>query len=483
MDFSKVFQKLGVLDYPLLGIANGASIGASWQVSEIRSGEVLWSSSTFRTASSGVRSTYIITVLDGDHFLTDQCEIFSITEGKVIEEVLDLKAFLRGKASHKAIVRDLNCQVESLPAPKEYSHTMSSLVSPIFDHNQRTEKLVFFHPANKRIQIWDWLPTGGRSERNESNKLEKNHDMKFDAEGGVQQVIPVPGSNRILVMLDDDTFIYDVQKRETLGKTHVPDEESTLLLPDDRPGLILKERDQAVLMRLSEDGKKQEIARFDWEYSSQLVMKDLETSGKARAEDFQNPEHFNIVLMSFPSSLKLLRTKTGETREVIMDGKPFDFGKFTYPQLSLHGNDVMVTKKEKRMELKKITTTTPWGGQEDAVILTRKAFQEGLGPEEGDNVFIFDLLTGEVKGKFSIPEITARNCVYLPGDLYLVSGKNCKLLFGFRGRRYEFLGKRNLEFPLPISKGQRKVMNDTLVGLFPETSIPIAVINVVSGFI
>src|SRR5579883_1839932 len=112
----EVFKRLGVVDYPTRGIVND---NGTWKVSDVGTGEVLTSFPAHDAES------YILCVLDGDHFLTDYCEVFSTSEGKVIQMVPELNALLNAEEEGGELQSNefMDRMVTSLPAPKKNAYT------------------------------------------------------------------------------------------------------------------------------------------------------------------------------------------------------------------------------------------------------------------------------------------------------------------------------------------------------------------------
>lgn len=513
----EVFREIGVVDYPTRGIAN---IDGVWRVCDVVTGKLLTS-----FPARGARS-YIVAILDGDHFLTDWCEVVSIPEGRVIQEVPDLRSLLRGKVKDTHFADGLKRNVVRLPAAKRNAYALNtSYREGVFDPRRVTQKLAAYHhieyPTGDTVGFWNW----------DGKTLEKDHEVvKFDS-AIINNVVGIYNEQNpwmIAIHLDEEVIVYDTLNREQLFKFATEDQDQIFPLPSGELGALIHTEWGAFLKRYSgPDGiassprsevnslsahELQEVVSIGWSSMDLCILTDKENSG-----------HYLIEM----DNHKLLRTADPKKiLDIKIDGKVLSSplgpkgserpsetqtaGRFSLSSY-LHGNDVVAVRRRKE----------------------RTRAKTGESEEEKENVVIFDLLTGEIRRKFTLPDVRA-DVLYLPVSVnssgepverFLVGTQETKFPFKNKTGKYllEFtsaasgerggipfksdprvrfedpsgratrsdtstdgykLGeKREVTNLLPISREQRKIMAEGLISLFPETSIPKEVIGVVAGFV
>src|SRR2546430_1420168 len=81
-----LFDRFELLECPVRGINTGKE---EWEITDIQTGEIL--------EIIPVQNRKIVFVLDGDHVITDDFHVFSLSERKNVQELNEMAAFFRGK--------------------------------------------------------------------------------------------------------------------------------------------------------------------------------------------------------------------------------------------------------------------------------------------------------------------------------------------------------------------------------------------------
>src|SRR5579883_802206 len=120
-------------------------------------------------------------VLDGEHIITEFFKVSNISKGKDIQELEDMKKFLKGTSlsvSHPV----------TLPAAEEYSCVFNGKSHEIFDNRRVVRKLVVHKGDTKRIGVWNWS----------GKELKLELEYEFEFKGKIQKIVGLPKKSQIL---------------------------------------------------------------------------------------------------------------------------------------------------------------------------------------------------------------------------------------------------------------------------------------------
>lgn len=432
---AQLFEERKFLEFPVQGIRVRRK---EWEIADVRSGEVI------RRVPAVQR---VLFVLDGDHVITEDLELFS-TEGKSLQNLKELKEF--GMAS--------GIDFRSLPAPEKYAYTYGDFGSqfsttPVFEPHEVVKKLVVFEKGKKKIGVWNW----------DGKTLDYEYTFEFDEE--VRNVVPLPSRsqmiryNEVAILLSGFFVIFDTATKKKFRRTKLDAYDSDLfILPDGRLCLVRETGHYASFSDVTDYPQP-----IDLPYPS-FITTDV-VDGILIMKDPGEKNGLLFLLFSNEEPFRLLRTATEKETKVKIQGKALELHYWqTFCHYSLHENDAGFLK-------------------------------EGKTPEE-QILVIVDLNTGRTKQVLDGSGIKEEHAFHLPvfhdstgnpkkGYLLSLTSGYGSLEYDLKTKEYSIGEAVLLDFLLPVSKRQRKIMGCYLEELISEDggNIPREIVGIVVGFI
>lgn len=472
-------EKFGKLEHLIRGLIKDIEF---WTVTEVQTGEKAVPAHFSPTTED------VLTVLGGDHVLTLDFKVITITPPKVVQEVKEMKEFYGdwwGEGKGRDIADEM---FVTFPTPEKFVYTWKKAES-VFDSNGKVEKLVTYFPEGKKIGVWTW----------NNHELKKDYFFEFKAE--INRVVSLPrqtrisDGNEVAVVFLNSVVIFDITTGKRLRKIkmeYLADWE-IFTLPNGhlavKWGQTLNEEMRVLVLDLFETlniGNK--------EYSVVKIepVDDAEGSEAEGKYTFM-PESYDMLV--FPAEkgfyvlsgakdehFQLLRTSSGQSTEVSVDGK--------FPKASDHSLD------STRGSLSNEFCSCIFHGTDLALVKekpSKRIIIEGRPSEKNKWQLVFAKISedGKLKSRqtLGLPiEVSDEPFQHLPGNRYILKFSNRRrvlLEYSPETDMYSLGPKVDAHVLLPTSMAQKKVMGCFVDDLFVEVKAPVPkeVVGIVAGFI
>lgn len=451
---AEVFERIGALEIPARGIYGQSW---DWNILDVQTGEIL---------DPFEKREEIVFVLDGDHVITNDYHVFSLSKRKNVQELKDMKESFKDwefRTSHFI----------SLPAPEKYSFTdirgNEGKGYAVFDPNTPVRKLIAQY--GDEIGVWSWSTSEARGERSEHGKLKK--DYAFSHPGWRVKIFPLPRSSQILgkdteIAVVGDTFaIFDVESREKLRDIGFGGNTKFFSLPSGGLGEVFYEKEAETVLDVtaSLDRKEKGFKEMEGFSRSKTIVSYPSTQGSIATPygtllipGKKKGEYFYLIWYVGGA---WMRGKTGEKlKEVQVEGK----------------TPVYYADQFDR-DLKKVGTFCECSFHDSDVGFVS-------GEWKSEKLTILDLETGKVKQTLGVPELKNSPALPLSRSRYLLdlkSGSRRLMEYDPKTDKYSLGPEYQLRFLLPASSKQRKLLASKLSRLL--TKVPSEVAGIVAGFI
>lgn len=463
----ELFEDYARVEYPVRGIWDAKK---AWEIVDIRSGKVL-----LKIPKS--EDDHFSAFLDGDHFLTRDDNIISISGGMkegtklpksvMVKPVPELKKF---DTYHPLC----------LPVPEEYAYsimsksTLTELAVEVFDPSRLVKQVAF--RGGRRLLVMNW----------EKKTLKKDHSFTFNVE--IERLIGIPlkgsGSQKIGVLFKWTLIIYDVVKQTRVAR--IPTEGSDfLVLPNGDLGAFYN-TSLVNVSRLLERRKMKSQKRGKIPPIDEFSHDDLEKSAIAKLPEAkgyvvlrgEKKDQFHVITYEMDKPSTVTNTIDGKTREVLIGGKPIEPGG-DLAHFCLHNNDLAVLEEIKEAPEQGIASS-------DVVARSEEAPKESEAEENNERKMTIIDLEGRVKQTLVMHNGVISNSIFhLQGDLYVVhTFKRWQLVEYNEGKCSEGVEVMTKDFA-PASQKQKKILSCSLIELFRQvgTPIPKELVGIVAGFI
>lgn len=429
---AKLFVERGKLEYPIRSIHTSTK---HWEITDVETGKILSS-----VLMPHWRRPEL--VLDGDHILTEFYKISSISEGEDIQEVVDMKEFL----NNRPLLSDYFTWLPAAEKQSYYRYSWRGETGEVFDPERTVRRLVVSKAETKKIGVWKW---SGRF-------LEKEYDFEFKKK--VRKVIALPkksqilGGDEIAILFSKAIVIFDVSGRRRLRRLDVRG---------------LNDMDIFIL-----DGKLFLYYTVGVGIVSWHAIADLTSILGKDEQDFAhllNVTRNEVSRFLKPQILLIFKTPKG------------------YLILSFFGSGIFHMKEintlthKERFETVKIKgdmCSFPLHGADIGYVSTKR------------KLVIMDLSSKNHQGEFrrrqtlNITRVHTDKVRHLPGDRYLLETEEGVHLVTYNHDtgKYSLGPLQEAEHLLPISKEQRRTMENSLNDLIPPV-VPREIVGVISRFI
>lgn len=466
------FQKV---EYPIRGIRSYGGNGtvsltptAKWTISNVLTGQPL--------ESVTGPDAEIKLVLDGDHILTKDLRVISVSKWEETQDLEELRDFFDGLSEEDRTSWPEDRKFVSLPAPKRYAYAASYTTREVFDPNRQTKKLIAFSDGFKSISIWDWEV----SKTSSDGKLVENSTFSFDHP--LYNVTPLPetsqvlGDDEVAIMFDESFIIFNVETQETLREFHFgPIEEmgdiEFFILPDGRLCFSYVKRGTKHITDVT-----------------QVLEQGEEDFIEMKAVDI--PE---IVQFAHPSDDIYIQASDGDLLFLLAyDGKPWLVGREgnkNFKEVKVEGE--VLTSEE--WDLIDFFCRCSFHGSDVAYV---RMEDKGKWSSEKESQLVFvNLETGKTKQVLNFPNAPYHGqslATHLPGNKYLMGvfpakERGEKRLIEYHPHKGKYaLGPTSIfDFLLPTSRAEKEAMRSYLDKAFLDAKAPVPkeIVGIVSNFI
>lgn len=440
---------------------------ATWKVVDVKTGKTL--------ESFEGPNERILLVLDGDHVLTKDFTIYSISEWKEKQDVEGLRDFF-GEPEGGEFEREPT--LITFPANERYAYVVGRHSHEIFDPDKRIKKIAAFtrdEDITGSMSLWSW----------DGNKLEEESTFTFSEYPA--DILPLPERSQVLgglevMMTFENSFaIFNVETQEILREFHFGDFEEKgvhdieyFILPDGRLCSRYIKEDVVYLTDVTQVLEQGEENFIEMKVADIPVIANYPYTGTGAELILEGSDDKLLFLLGY-------------------EGKPWKKGKEGIKKRT----DVKVegeipVQEEGGKERYNYFCLCSFHGQDIAFV---RGNERGRWWEEENSELVFvDLDTGKTKQVLDFKEASYEHqssAIHLPGDMYLMENYTDtpfqRILIKYDSKKKEYsLGPASVfDFLLPISKAQKKAMETSLdkVFLTARAPVPKEIVGIVAGFI